>query len=294
MNNVQMSSYAATNAYEAQKTWSKKTDTVAKKADVTVKNAKFDQADKSGKTSQADAMQNIMAKYNTKYGNTIGEVELSETAEKYYEKLKAKFGNMEFVLVSKDMKDQVKAQASRFGNANKMVVLIDDEKLEKMATDESYRNKYEGIIASASPQMQSLKNSLTATGAKVTAFGMQVNDNGQAEYFAVVDKSLAAQRDRIEKAAEKKAEAKKAAKKAAAKEAKEEAIEEKRAEAAKNRGDKQVGSNKDVSETDTIVVTANTVDELIQKVQDTVYADMSDNVLTEAEKNVGQHFDLKF
>lgn len=52
--------------------------------------------------------------------------------------MKSKFGNMDFILVSKDMKEQAKAMASSFANPNKMVVLIDEEKLERMATDEAF------------------------------------------------------------------------------------------------------------------------------------------------------------
>ena len=80
----------------------------------------------------------------TEYGNTIGNVQLSDKAADYLDKLKSKFHNMEFITVSKDMKAQVQQNAAGYGNANKMVVLIDDEKLERMATDESYRKKYEG------------------------------------------------------------------------------------------------------------------------------------------------------
>ena len=80
----------------------------------------------------------------TEYGNTIGNVQLSEKTADYLDKLKSKFHNMEFITVSKDMKAQVQQNAAAYGNANKMVVLIDDEKLERMATDESYRKKYEG------------------------------------------------------------------------------------------------------------------------------------------------------
>ena len=41
-----------------------------------------------------------------------------------------------------------------------MVVLIDDAKLEQMANDESFRKKYEGIIAMSQAQMASARNSL--------------------------------------------------------------------------------------------------------------------------------------
>ena len=73
----------------------------------------------------------------TDYGMTIGNVELSDKAKDYLDKLKAKYHNMEFITVSKDMKAQVQQNAAAYGNANKMVVLIDEEKLERMATDEA-------------------------------------------------------------------------------------------------------------------------------------------------------------
>ena len=44
---------------------------------------------------------------------------------------------------SKDMKETAKANAGQYANANKMVVLIDEEKIERMADDESYRKQYE-------------------------------------------------------------------------------------------------------------------------------------------------------
>ena len=86
---------------------------------------------------------------------------------------------MEFILVSKDMKSQAAANASKFGNANKPVVLIDEEKLEKMANDEAFRKKYEGIIAMSQTKLQEAKNSLVSSGATVKNFGMQVGSNGQ-------------------------------------------------------------------------------------------------------------------
>lgn len=65
------------------------------------------------------------------YGTVVGNVELSDKAKSYYDKLKNKFHGMDFILVSKDMKSQVEANASAYGNASKPVVLIDEEKLEK-------------------------------------------------------------------------------------------------------------------------------------------------------------------
>ena len=82
---------------------------------------------------------------------------------------------MEFITVSKDMKAQVQMNAASYGNANKMVVLIDEEKLERMATDENFRKKYEGIIATSQAKMMQAKMGLTSSGASVKNFGMSVD-----------------------------------------------------------------------------------------------------------------------
>jgi len=65
----------------------------------------------------------------TEYGNTIGDVQLSDKAKDYYNKLKSKYHNMEFIAVSKDMKAQVQANAAAYGNVNKMVVLLTKKSL---------------------------------------------------------------------------------------------------------------------------------------------------------------------
>ena len=93
-----------------------------------------EQTAKADKTAQAEKKGKVA-------GRTVGNPELSEKAAKYYEQLKSKFGNMEFVLVSKDMKEQAQANASSYANTSKTVVLIDEEKIEKMAEDEKYRSQ---------------------------------------------------------------------------------------------------------------------------------------------------------
>lgn len=202
-------------------------------------------------------------------GRTIGDVKLSDKAAKYYDSLKSRFSNMDFILVSEDMKEQAKAQAGSYAQAGRMVVLIDEDKIERMAEDESYRKKYESLIANASGQMSQMGNTIASAGMSVKTYGMQVNDNGTATYFAVLEKSTAAQKERIEKKAqEKKAEARKEAKKAE-----------------KERLEKS-------DDTETVTVTASSLEELLQKIKDQSQLCMSDNVQTEAEKKVGQKFDF--
>ncbi len=210
-------------------------------------------------------------------GRTIGNPELSEKAQKYYEDLKKRFSDMEFILVSPDKKAEAEANASRYASPYKTVVLIDSEKIEKMAEDEEYRKKYEGIISGARNQIAQMKESLDTSGANVTSFGIKVNDGGTASFFAVIDKSLVAQKQRIQKkAAERKAEKKEQAKKAQEKRA-----EEKRAEQ-KEKSDKP----------DKVTITASSVDELMKKINDYILEQKSDSIETDEEKMIGQKFDF--
>ena len=222
-----------------------------------------EQTAKADKTAQAEKKGKVA-------GRTVGNPELSEKAAKYYEQLKSKFGNMEFVLVSKDMKEQAQANASSYANTSKTVVLIDEEKIEKMAEDEKYRSQYEGLISGAAANLNRMQSG-------VTSYGIKINDNGTASYFAVIDKSLVAQKERIAKNAEKKAEEKKAAAKKD-KEEKSEKLKDKKTE--------------DSTKSDSVTVTASSVEELLKKINDIYYETLSDNVMTEDEKRVGQHFDM--
>lgn len=221
-------------------------------------------ANKAGKTGE--------------YGKTVGKPELSEEGKKYYEELKKKFSNMDFILVSDDMIDQAKANSASFANPHKTVVLISEEKVERMATDEEYRKQYEGIIQNATAQLAQMQQGFESTGANVQGYGIQVDDNGTASYFAVLKKASAAQKERIaEQAAEKKAE-----KKAAAKKAEEQRNEERLKEAAKP--DKPG---------DVTVISASSVEELLQKISDYAFEERSNIVQTPEEKLVGQRFDFQ-
>ena len=203
-------------------------------------------------------------------GQTIGNPKLSEKASKYYEQLKKKYSNMNFILVSEDQKENAKANAAGYANSNNMVVLIDENKIERMASDENYRKQYEGIIANAASGISQLASSLSATGTSVKGFGMQVNDNGTASYFAVLEKSSAAQKERIEK-------------KAAEKKKNEERLEKKR---------KETGDVDDTDDTETVTVTASSIEELLEKIKNQEQLFLSDTVRTPQEKNVGQNVDF--
>ncbi|MBR4719594.1 MAG: hypothetical protein IKP31_05055 [Lachnospiraceae bacterium] len=269
---------------------------------------------------QTGATSGVSAKKN-EYGRTIGEPKLSDEGKKYYEELKKKFGGYDFILVSKDQIDNAKSQAARYANPNKPVVLIDEEKIEKMATDKDYREKYESVIAGASSQLSKMKDQLMASGADFKGFGIQVNDGGTASFFAVVKKSQDAQADRIEKKREESKAAHKAAdKKAAAKRAEKKRAEKKEAEKLKEKrledglrqdiqGDDQdremtaeeIAENNPriqkalgrIWEENTVTISASSVDELITKLGDYAQNERMNQIQTPEEAIVGQHIDFK-
>jgi hypothetical protein len=225
-------------------------------------------------------------------GKTIGNPQLSENAAKYYEELKKKYSNMDFILVSSDMKETAKSSAASYANPYKIAVLIDEEKIEKMAENEDYRQQYESIIANAASGISQLAQQLTASGASVKGYGIQVNDGGNASFFAVVDKSLAAQRERIEKKAAEKKEAKKTEEKKAEEKKAEEKAEAKKAQ---KKETEELARGKDsdsVRGGDEVIVTASSVEELIQKLEDMTFAERSDWAQTEEERKVGQNIDF--
>lgn len=160
------------------------------------------------------------------YGKVIGAPELSEEGLKYYNELKEKYGNLDFVLVSKDMVGVAKSQLASYGNPNKMVVLIDEEKIERMATDKEYRKHYESIIAQA--QNGAFLKRAVASSPSVKKAGINVLDNGAGSFMAACAKGSKEMNKKLEqKRAAVKAKKKETAKKDAKKKA-EKAAEEKR------------------------------------------------------------------
>lgn len=233
--------------------------------------------------SQLFGMDNILSSLTGKYENnvnketakvsngknTIGNPKLTDAASKYYEELKAKYDDMEFVLVSDDQIESAKTQASNIASDKSMIVLISESELEEMATNEETRTKNEKIIEDAKAQMPEMLEKLKESGVNVKSFGIEIKD-GTASYFAVLDKSAAAQKERLEA----KQEEKRAEKKADAKEA--------AAEKTKQPNKKE----------DLVAVSASSIQELIKKLQSAAYEAMADHVQTPQEKMVGQSFDL--
>lgn len=230
----------------------------------------------------ANSLRVLTAVQNTEIGSkAIGDVKLSKEGQEYYDKLRAKFGNMDFILVSEDQKEAAKAQASSFSSPGKMTVLIDEAKIEKMATDPEYRDKYEGIIAMAQMQLPKIQDTMSSLGLpQAQSFGVSVGDKGETNYFAVMKQTTDSANKIAAKAAEKRKETKKAAEKVADKKAAEKAAREKseakkaeKKEAANQaeeaRKAEKAEEDAPVSNGDgTVTIHASSLEELLQKMID--------------------------
>jgi hypothetical protein len=160
-----------------------------------------------------------------------------------------------------------------------------------MATDEKYREQYEAIISNASSGLSQLKTSIANAGLtnSVKGYGMKVNDGGTASFFAVLKKSSSDQKARIEKKAEQKKAEKKAAEKKAKKKEQEERLEKSRKT---DDVDEDIDDDTEIDD-DTVIITANSIEELMRKISDYAMEDRTNNVQTESEKMIGQNVDYR-
>lgn len=295
MNGV--SAYQQTNSVWNQQT--KKTEDTAKTQNTKNETAKTDKDIQKSTWKPIDTSSSLVPSHKDGVGMAIGDVQLSDKAKDYYAKLKSKFKNMDFIAVSQDMKSKVQANAAAYGNANKQVVLIDDAKLEQMANDESFRKKYEGIIAMSQAQLANAKNSLASSGASVKNFGMSVNADGSTNFFATLEKSNNDQAKRLEKKQAEKKATKAKEKKLADKKAKEERLEKSREEQKVKHEKLEKGSDaddksvNDVDDKEYIEIKANSMEDLISQVSKYAYDSSAKSVMTDAEKTVGQQFDFR-
>ncbi len=221
----------------------------------------------------------------------VGNPKLSKKALDYYEQLKAKYSDMDFVLVSKDMKEN----AEKYVTGDKDVVLIDESTVEKMANDEDYREKQEGVIDDARDRLQKIADELVnaqdGAGKAVTGFGVHINADGTTTFFAVMAKANQAIVSRANDIRAKSRENEKVAMEAAAKRKAEKKFAEQRlAEKTQNKADavEKKGYTKPVE----VKVEADNVEDLLKKINDTYLSWKMDDVQTEEEKNIGQTIDF--
>jgi hypothetical protein len=237
-------------------------DKAAQTSKDAMQSAFADQKNPGAVYDQSDALATIVGqKTSSVLGRTVGQPQLSEKAQKYYDQLKAKFGDMDFILVSRDEKANAMANSASYANPNKPVVLIGEDEVEKMANDEKFREKYEGIIAMAKENLATMKDSF-GDNDNVKGFGMQVGEDGEVSYFAVLKKANAEQAQRIQEHREEK----RAADKAEDKKAQKEALEERIDKARSARSERALEAYDDQEDFGYEIIRAGSIDELSQKI----------------------------
>jgi hypothetical protein len=107
---------------------------------------------------------------------------LSQRAQEYLEKLKEKYGNINFVIVH----DENYSKAGASDKAYNCFISVD--LLEKMAADESVAKKYEAVIDDAIIQVDDLKEQAEAKGLShlITTLGITISADGTVSFSAML------------------------------------------------------------------------------------------------------------
>ncbi|MBE6879747.1 MAG: hypothetical protein E7490_02785 [Ruminococcaceae bacterium] len=127
-------------------------------------------------------------------------VQLSKTAQEYLQQLKQKYNNVDFIIA--DFSSDEEAQQHLNSGKGEYNCVITPETLEKMATNEEERAKFEGIIENAITDLSGIKEKLGDDAEKVESYGISVDSEGNVSYYALLKEGLKKD-DRVEKAREK-------------------------------------------------------------------------------------------
>lgn len=182
------------------------------------------------------------------HGSSAKPSALSDDAKDLLGRLKKKYGNMDFIIANYDSEEE--AQQYLAGGTKEYSVLLEPEVLEEMAADQDAEKKYTGMIEDATAKLADMKAELGEDDT-VTRMGITIGKDGNASYFAELEKSGEKQKERIEKSRTNKKEEAAKAKKAEAKKAEEERLHK--------TGEYTVKRT---------MVTADTADGLLEKIRD--------------------------
>lgn len=198
------------------------------------------------------------------------DVKLSDKAQDLLEKLKEKYGNMDFFVA--DFSTDEEAQQYLVQGTKEYSVVIDPDTLEKMAEDEETFQKYDSILASAGDTFEEVKEQLGEDAEAVVNLGITMDGDGNVTLFAELDKQTVKQAEAQKKLREQQA-ADKKEKQAAEKEKAAEKKEQEKAEAKKESKAEQLEAlTKGSRERETFRVTGSTVEDLVTAIKDAMVA----------------------
>ena len=190
--------------------------------------------------------------------------ELSRAAQKLLKDLQKTYKNMDFIVGDYETDEEAAELLSR-GTGEYSALFTADE-LEKMAADESVKEKNLKTLDAAVSKLDEMKTQLGDKADDISRIGIAIGDDGEVSFFAELEKNSEKQRERIERQREDKREA---------------ARETRRAEASEYRAH---GKNAEKRTT----VFADTVEELAEKISQVDWS----KVKEEQQNPTGQRFDF--
>lgn len=116
-------------------------------------------------------------------------IKLSDAAQSLLDELREKYGDMDIAVAewSSDEEQDYYASLSR----KQYSVLINPELLEKMAADESVREKYEAVLSGAGEKFDTLKEELGEDADKIKSFSITMDSDGKVSYAVQLLKDMA-------------------------------------------------------------------------------------------------------
>ncbi|HBA48665.1 MAG TPA: hypothetical protein DCZ91_12880 [Lachnospiraceae bacterium] len=150
------------------------------------------QAAKEAENAKADRARNANAAKDEKKSPT-----LSRAAQKLLKELQKTYKNMDIMVADYETDEEAAALLSR-GTAEYSALLSTDE-LEKMAADESVKEKNLKTLDEAVSKLDEMKEQLGDKAEDVTRIGITVGDDGEVSFFAELEKNSEKQRERMEK-----------------------------------------------------------------------------------------------
>ena len=136
---------------------------------------------------------------------TGGSVQLSDRAKALLQELKKTYANMDFIVADYDTEEEAASYLSR--GTKEYSVLIDPEELERMASDESVKERNLSFLDEAVGKLDEIKNQLGDNEDEVTRIGITIGKNGEISFFAELEKAGERQKEFIDSIRENKKEA---------------------------------------------------------------------------------------
>ena len=108
-------------------------------------------------------------------------VNLSNKAKELLKELQKTYGNMDFIIADYETEEEAASLLSR--GTKEYSVLIDPDTLEKMASDESEKEKYINLLEKATGKLTDIKEQLKESGEEVKRLGISIGEDGSISYL---------------------------------------------------------------------------------------------------------------